>query len=201
MHWRCSADTGVRPRGVSDGPRWAVSVAAFRGVMMMLKSCAAIALTLLLAACGDRPAEARAQTVPSSRTPATGRAAPVTAPAASPAGEYAMSGPRVGTLELRDPGNGEWTVRLQGGGAPIEGAAMVADCELHARGALEGDRIEANVVPFDSTLMSVTTADLQRRPSAVTVTLEGGAAIVDTDFALCAMQADLNGRYVRRAAR
>lgn len=110
-----------------------------------------------------------------------------------------MAGARVGTLELGDAGDGDWTVRLQGGGAPADGAGIAADCEVHARGALEGDRIEANVVPFDSALMSVTTADLERQPATVTITLDDEAAVVETDFALCAMHADLNGRYLRQA--
>lgn len=157
---------------------------------LMRRFSSALALTLLLSACGHAP-ETPAHSAIASATPAT-------AAKASPAGEYAMTGARVGTLELRDAGDGGWTIRLQGGGAPADGAGIAADCEVHARGALEGDRIEANVVPFDNALMSVTAADLERQPARVTVNLESDAAVVETDFALCAMHADLNGRYARQ---
>lgn len=168
----------------------------------MRKSCTAVALTLLLSACGDAPGDTFAQSAPASATPPAATPVPgaAAAPEASPAGEYAMTGARVGTLVLRDGGTVDWTIRLQGGGAPADGAGIAGDCEVHARGTLEGDRIEGQVVPFESALMSVTAADLERQPATVTVTFDAAAAVVETDFALCAMQADLNGRYLRQSA-
>lgn len=185
----------------ASGPIAASLCASPNRESAMRKSCTAVALTLLLTACGDAPVDTFAQSAPDPAPPPA--AAPVSAaaaPEASPAGEYAMTGARVGTLVLRDAGNGDWTLRLQGGGAPADGGGIAGDCEVHARGTLEGDRIDAQVVPFESPLMSVTAADLERQPAAVTVTFDATAAVVDTDFALCAMHADLNGRYLRQAA-
>ena len=154
-----------------------------------------LALTLLLAACSEAPVGASPPFAKTPAAPALDTSA--AASEASPAGDYAMSGARVGTLELREADDGEWTIRLQGGGAPADGAGIAADCEVHARGSRLGDRIDAAVVPFDSALMSVTAADLERQPARMRVVLEADAAVVETDFALCAMHADLDGRYTR----
>ena len=156
-----------------------------------------LALTLLLAACGDAPPPQAAPDAGPAAAASAQTAAPTPAPAASTAGDYTMSGERTGTLALREAGAGAWFVHLQGGGAPSDGAGVAADCEIQARGPLRGDRIEAAVVPFESARMSVTPADLERRPARVTVTLDGDVAEVTTDFTLCAMHADLDGRYRR----
>lgn len=161
---------------------------------------AAIVFPCLLVACGETPAPAVPEPAAPVAVAASEPAAPeAPEPAASPAGDYAMTGERIGTLELRETGDGLWAVRLQGGGAPADGAGVAADCEVQARGPLQDGRIAAEVVPFETALMSVTAADLERQPARVTVTLDGEAADVATDFALCALHADLDGRYTREA--
>ena len=115
------------------------------------------------------------------------------------AGHYALRGVHVAELELTPTADGaNWDVVLRGGGAASDGAAMAADCELHARGPLRDDGIEANVMPFEGELMSVTVADLKRAPASITVRFDGPSIVVEADAALCGNGADFNGRYQRR---
>ncbi len=139
-------------------------------------------------------------------TPSSETAPPTSAPIAAldvaaatpdtPAGRYAKVGERTGMLTLDDTGSG-WRIALQGGGAAADGAAAAADCDLQAQGTLREGRIAASVVPFETERMSVTEADLAAQPARVLVTLDGDSAIVETDFALCGLGADLSGHYAR----
>ncbi|MEN5117988.1 hypothetical protein ABE488_11745 [Luteimonas sp. TWI662] len=114
------------------------------------------------------------------------------------AGRYVLRGAHAADLELAPAAAGaHWEVVLRGGGAAADGAAVAADCELHARGPLRDDRIDADVVPFEGELMSVTAEDLKRAPASVTVRFDGPSVVVQTDAALCGNGADFNGRYQR----
>lgn len=145
-----------------------------------------IALALAVAGC-ERPAAA---------DPPLPMAAAGTAQ--EPAGKYVMSGERRGLLTLTPKGE-VWRVSLSGG-ALSDGAATAADCELEAEGVLEGGRIEAQVVPFEGTNISLTAAELAARPAKAEVILNAETASVSTDFRGCGVGADLSGRYVRQAA-
>lgn len=148
-----------------------------------------IALALAVAGC-ERPAAA---------DPPLPMAAAGTAKtsARGPAGTYVMSGERRGQLILTPRGE-TWRISLSGG-APSDGAATAADCELEAEGALSNGRIEAKVVPFEGANISLSAADLAARPARAEVILNAEAAIVSTDFQGCGVGADLSGRYVRQA--
>ncbi|KSB89756.1 hypothetical protein AS593_01650 [Caulobacter vibrioides] len=114
-----------------------------------------------------------------------------------PAGRYVMGGQRRGVLTLTP--NGEtWRVSLSGG-VLADGAATAADCELEAEGVLRNGRIEAKVVPFEGTNISLGAAELAARPAKAEVILNAEAAIVSTDFQGCGVGADLSGRYARQA--
>ncbi len=148
-----------------------------------------IALALAVAGC-ERPAAAD----PPLPMAAAGTAE---APTQGPAGKYVMSGQRRGLLTLTPKGD-VWRVSLSGG-ALSDGAATAADCELEAEGALKDGRIEARVVPFEGTNISLSAADLATRPATARVTLNAETASVSTDFQGCGVGADLSGRYVRQA--
>ncbi|NGM51020.1 hypothetical protein G5B46_15520 [Caulobacter sp. 602-2] len=108
-----------------------------------------------------------------------------------------MSGQRRGVLTLTPKGD-LWRVSLSGG-ALSDGAATAADCELEAEGPLRSGRIEARVVPFEGTNISLGAADLAARPATAQVILDAETASVSTDFQGCGVGADLSGRYVRQA--
>jgi hypothetical protein len=154
---------------------------------------------MVLAGCGqpaaaDRPAEAAPADSGATQLPA---GAPAAASAVQ-AGAYRMDGARSGDLTLTQSGD-VWTIRLKGGAPADMGAATPADCELQAQGALNRDRIEGVVTPFEGDIASVTAQDLQGHDYAVTVTVVGDTARVSTNYDGCGMGADLNGDY-RRAA-
>jgi len=154
------------------------------------------ALALALAGC-ERPAAAVASPPPD----AAAGSAPAQAPeaVASPAGTYAMQGDRRATLTLTPAGAG-WHVGLKGGASATDGAAVAADCEIQAEGPLNGQTIDAKVVPFEGTDLTVTAQDLAARPAGVKVDVAAQGAIVSTDFQGCGVGANLSGRYVRAAA-
>ena len=153
---------------------------------------ASVCLVLTVTAChAEAPDPA---TAPGAVDPAPATAP--TAPVASPAGRYEATSPAPGTLTLSDAGDGQWHVALRGGAVP-DGASTAADCELEARGPLAEGRITADVVPFEGTLMSLTEADLAREPATVSIVLNGDVATVTTDYAQCALGADLAGTYTR----
>ena len=155
---------------------------------------ASVCLLLTVTACqAEAPDPA---TAPGAVDPAPATAP--TAPVASPAGRYEATSPAPGTLTLSDAGDGQWHVALRGGAVP-DGASTAADCELEARGPLAEGRITADVVPFEGTLMSLTEADLAREPATVSIVLNGDVATVTTDYAQCALGADLAGTYTRVA--
>ena len=155
---------------------------------------ASVCLVLTVTACqAEAPDPA---TAPGAVDPAPATAP--TAPVASPAGRYEATSPAPGTLTLSDAGDGQWHVALRGGAVP-DGASTAADCELEARGPLAEGRITADVVPFEGTLMSLTEADLAREPATVSIVLNGDVATVTTDYAQCALGADLAGTYTRVA--
>ncbi len=160
---------------------------------------ASVCLVLTVTACqaeAPDPATAPGAVAPASSTAPAASAA--TAPVASPAGRYEATSPAPGTLTLSDAGDGQWHVALRGGAVP-DGASTAADCELEARGPLAEGRITADVVPFEGTLMSLTEADLAREPATVSIVLDGDVATVTTDYAQCALGADLAGTYTRVA--
>jgi len=157
-------------------------------------------LVLALASAGcERPAAA----VDSPPSDAAAGSAPnhalEAAPAISPAGAYALQGERRATLTLAPAGSG-WRVSLKGGSGATDGAAAAADCEIEAEGPLNGGTIDAKVVPFEGTNLSVSAQDLAVRPAGVKVDIAPQGAIVSTDFQGCGVGADLSGRYVRAAA-
>lgn len=158
---------------------------------------ASVCLVLTVTACqaeAPDPATAPGAVDPAPATAPAASAA--TAPVASPAGRYEATSPAPGTLTLSDAGDGQWHVALRGGAVP-DGASTAADCELEARGPLAEGRISADVVPFEGTLMSLTEADVAREPATVSIVLDGDLATVTTDYAQCAMGADLAGTYTR----
>ena len=154
------------------------------------------ALALALAGC-ERPAAAVASPPPD----AAAGSAPAQASdaVASPAGTYAMQGDRHATLTLAPAGDG-WHVSLKGGSSAADGAAAAADCEIEAKGPLNGRTIDAKVVPFEGADLSVTAQDLAARPAGVKVDVDPREALVSTDFQGCGVGADLSGRYVRAVA-
>lgn len=161
---------------------------------------ASVCLVLTVTACqAEAPAQSSAPAA-MDPAPATAPAAtpPATTPVASPAGRYEATSPAPGMLTLSDAGDGQWHVALRGGAVP-DGASTAADCELEARGPLAEGRITADVVPFEGTLMSLTEADVAREPATVSIVLNGDLATVTTDYAHCAMGADLAGTYTRVA--
>jgi putative hemolysin len=151
------------------------------------------ALALALAGC-ERPAAAVASPPPD----AAAGSAPEQARSsvASPAGAYAMQGDRRATLTLAPAGAG-WRVSLKGGSSATDGAAAAADCEIEAEGPLNGRTINARVVPFEGTNLSVSAQNLAARPAGVKVDISPNGAIVGTDFQGCGVGADLSGRYAR----
>lgn len=154
------------------------------------------ALALALAGC-ERPAAAVASPPPDA---AAGSApAPVPEAASPPAGTYAMQGDRRATLTLAPVGAG-WRVSLKGGASSSDGAAAAADCEIQAEGLLNGRTIDAKVVPFEGTDLSVTPQDLAAHPAGVKVDIGAREALVSTDFQGCGVGANLSGRYVRAEA-
>ena len=154
---------------------------------------ALFALALALAGC-ERPAAAVASPPPEAAAGSAPRQA--ASPTASPAGAYAMQGDRRATLNLAPAGAG-WRVSLKGGSSGADGASAAADCEIEAEGPLNGGTIEARVVPFEGTNLSVSAQDLASRPAGVKVDVGPRGAIVSTDFQGCGVGADLSGRYVR----
>lgn len=155
-----------------------------------------LVLALALAGC-ERPAAAVASPPPDA---AAGSAPDRPAVAeASPAGRYAMQGGRRATLTLAPAGAG-WRISLKGGSSAADGAGAAADCEIEAEGPLNGRTIEARVVPFEGTDLSVSAQDLAARPASVKVDLDPQGAVVSTDFQGCGVGADLSGRYARAGA-
>lgn len=152
-------------------------------------------LALVSAGC-ERPAAA----VDPPPSDAAAGSAPEQTTAASPAGAYAMQGDRRATLTLAPVGAG-WRVSLKGGSNPADGAAAAADCEIEAEGPLNGQTIDAKVVPFEGTDLSVSAQDLAARPAGVKVDIAPQGAIVSTDFQGCGVGAVLSGRYVRAASK
>ncbi|GGL11096.1 hypothetical protein GCM10010983_05300 [Caulobacter rhizosphaerae] len=155
-----------------------------------------LVLALALAGC-ERPAAAVASPPPDAAAGSAPRQAPNAK--ALPAGTYAMQGDRRATLTLA-PADDEWRVSLKGGASAADGAAAAADCEIEAQGPLNGQTIEARVVPFEGTDLSVSAQDLAARPAGVKVHLGPQGAIVSTDFQGCGVGADLSGRYARAGA-
>lgn len=152
-----------------------------------------LALALALAGC-ERPAAA----VPSPPPDAAAGSAPqtVSATAVTPAGAYAMQGDRRATLTLTPLGDG-WRVSLKGGSSASDGAGAAADCEIQAEGPLNGQTIDAKVVPFEGADLSVAAGDLAARPARVRVDVDPQGAVVSTDFQGCGVGAVLSGRYAR----
>ncbi|TCS15911.1 hypothetical protein [Caulobacter sp. BK020] len=155
-----------------------------------------LVLALALAGC-ERPAAAVASPPPDAAAGSASQTAP--AAKASPAGTYAMQGDRRAALTLAPAGAG-WRVSLKGGSSAADGAGAAADCEIEAEGPLNNQTIEARVVPFEGTDLSVSAQDLAARPAGVKVDLRPQGAIVSTDFQGCGVGADLSGRYVRAGA-
>ena len=152
-------------------------------------------LVLALASAGcERPAAVVASPPPD----AAAGSAPEQARSAeaSPAGTYALQGGRRATLTLA-PAGGGWRVSLKGGSNTADGAGAAADCEIQAEGPLNGQTIDARVVPFEGTNLSVTAKDLAARPAGVKVDITPAGALVSTDFQGCGVGADLTGRYAR----
>lgn len=159
-----------------------------------------LVLALALASC-ERPAAAVASPPPDAAAgsaPQQAQAAKAS-PAGTPTGTYAMQGDRRATLILAPAGAG-WRVSLKGGSSPADGAGAAADCEIEAEGPLNGHTIDARVVPFEGTDLSVSARDLAARPALVRVDLTPPGAIVSTDFQGCGVGADLTGRYARAGA-
>ncbi|WP_089927881.1 hypothetical protein [Caulobacter sp. UNC279MFTsu5.1] len=154
------------------------------------------ALALALAGC-ERPAAAVASPPPDAAAGSATEQAPEAK--VSPAGTYAMQGERRATLILAPAGAG-WRVSLKGGSSPTDGAGAAADCEIEAEGPLNGRTIDARVVPFEGTNLSVSAQDLAARPAGVKVDLTPQGAIVSTDFQGCGVGADVTGRYARAGA-
>jgi|GEM_PF-1375008 len=150
-------------------------------------------LVLALASAGcERPAAA----VASPPLDAAAGSAPQATPAASPAGAYVLQGDRRATLTLKPAGDG-WRVSLKGGSSASDGDGAAADCEIEAEGPLNGQTIDARVVPFEGVNLTVSAQDLAAHPANVKVDVMPQGAIVSTDFQGCGVGAVLSGRYVR----
>lgn len=165
-----------------------------RTVATLTGACLALALAACQAAAPE-PAVATAAPV----APVNGIGASRDATAPSPAGRYRATGPAPTTLEIRERSGDLWHVALRGGATPA-GAGTAADCELEAEGPLRDGRLEADVVPFEGELVSLTAADVARAPARVSITFDGDAATVESDYAQCGMGADFNGVYRRDRA-
>lgn len=128
--------------------------------------------------------------------PAGASAAP--ADEATPDGVYAMPSPLVSELRvvaLPDRPD-EYRVEVHGGGDPRDGAGVAADCRAVAEGRLEGNRIDAALLPFESDAGGPDAADLQSAPRLV-LTLQGDAARLEGDFGHCPMGTAMAGTYRR----
>jgi hypothetical protein len=154
-----------------------------------------LVLALALAGC-ERPAAAVASPPPDA---AAGSALAKVSSVASPAGTYALQGDRRATLTLVPAPSG-WRVSLKGGSSAFDGAAAAADCEIEAEGPLNGETIDAKVVPFEGTNLSVSPQDLAAHPAGVKVDVDPRSAIVSTDFQGCGVGANVSGHYVRASA-
>lgn len=152
----------------------------------------ALSCVLVLAAC-----EARTQAVASGAT-AKAPQAPAPAQARSPAGIYAMAPPLVSELRVVAlPGRaGEYRIEVHGGGDPGDGAGVAADCQAVAEGRLDGDRIDAAPVPFESDIGGLDASDLHAG-SRLVLTLQGDAVQLDGRFEHCPMGTAMAGTYRR----
>ena len=168
---------------------------ASRSGVMSARLFSLFVLALVSAGC-ERPAAV----VDPPPSDAAAGSAPEKTTAASPAGTYAMQGDRRATLILAPAGSG-WSISLKGGSSATDGAAAAADCEIEAEGPLNGQTIDAKVVPFAGTNLSVSAQDLTARPAGVKVDIAPQGAIVSTDFQGCGVGAVLAGRYIRAAAK
>lgn len=119
---------------------------------------------------------------------------------ADPVGVYALPAPlrselRVVALPERA---GMYRVEVHGGGDPSAGAGIAADCRVVAEGSLQGDRIDAALLPFESDAGGLEAADLQAAPR-LQLQLQGDVAVLSGTFAHCPMGTVMVGPYRRTA--
>ena len=163
----------------------------------------ALRALVLVAACGVGAAACAADGPRPPVPQAAGRSstAPPPSPSSSVEGVYAMPAPLVSELRVSAlPGRpGVFRVEVHGGGDPADGAAVGADCQALAEGALAGDRIDAPLLPFESPLGGLEADDLAAAPR-LQLTVEGDQALLAGTFPHCAMATRMAGRYLRTRA-
>ncbi|WP_202845099.1 hypothetical protein [Luteimonas saliphila] len=147
-----------------------------------------------LASYASSPASSSSPASPPPPARADGRAI-------SPEGVYAMAPPLGSELRVVAlPGRaGEYRIEVHGGGDPVDGAGVAADCQAVAEGPLEGGRIDATLVPFESDIGGLDATDLQSAPRMV-LTLQGDRAQLEGGFEHCPMGTAMAGTYRRTAA-
>lgn len=116
-------------------------------------------------------------------------------------GVYAMPEPalaevRVVALPER---TGMYRVEVHGAGDAGAGAATGADCYAVAEGRLEGGRLRAGFVPFESADLGFDARELAERPRTLTLAFDGDEATLSGDFDYCPLRTVLSGRYRRTA--
>jgi hypothetical protein len=117
-------------------------------------------------------------------------------PAPEVAGHYRQEEPVAATLEVREEGD-HYVVRLEGGGSIDAGAASAADCIIEARGALEGNLLDARFDPVETDTFSYGAAQAASEGRSVAIVFEPDGALVreaDT-FGYCGLEAAFVGRY------
>jgi hypothetical protein len=119
-----------------------------------------------------------------------------TRPAAEVTGRYRHEGAIAATLEIRPEGD-LYVVRLEGGGASDAGAAAAADCVIEARGALNGEILEARFGPVETDTFSYGADAATSEGRLVQIRFEPGAAeVIQADtFGYCGLAAEFVGRY------
>ncbi|MEZ0471386.1 hypothetical protein [Luteimonas salinilitoris] len=117
-------------------------------------------------------------------------------------GVYAMPDPALAELRVvaLPERAGMYRVEVHGAGDPGDGAATGADCYAVAEGRLEGDRLRAGFVPFESVDLGFEARELAERPRALELAFDGEEATLSGDFDYCPLRTVLDGRYLRPAA-
>lgn len=118
---------------------------------------------------------------------------------ASPEGRYRRSRPSRADLVIR-PEGANWRLEIVAAGIPRGpgGAGAAADCASVGVGSRDGDRINAQLVPFRiGDIGEVKGEDLEGRPNRLTVRLTKAAAeVVASDGEwFCGLGSDLTGVY------
>ena len=138
---------------------------------------------------------------PADAPPAAGAPAQATTAATSPTGTYALPAPLVSELRVVAlPGRpGEYRVEVHGGGDPRDGAGVAADCQAVAEGRLDGGRLDAALLPFESDAGGLDAIDLESSPR-LAITFDGDTARLEGGFAHCPMRTAMTGAYRRTSS-